>query len=129
MTKKDWLFKLRRITERESLEKIIEKKYYELSDAELAVRSIIMSINAGRVACRASHDRDINAAKNIPAAWHRRLAVGIPTLKWWGGCQLRNNIVDYPTGYRVRKSSSALRKSNTLVKTCKLLNIKRNNFI
>jgi hemolysin expression modulating protein len=37
MTKKDWLFKLRRITERESLEKIIEKKYYELSDAELAV--------------------------------------------------------------------------------------------
>ena len=37
MTKTDWLFKLRRITERGSLEKIIEKKYYELSDAELAV--------------------------------------------------------------------------------------------
>ena len=37
MTKIDWLYKLRRITERESLEKIIEKKYYELSDAELAV--------------------------------------------------------------------------------------------
>ncbi|MEG5552303.1 hemolysin expression modulator Hha [Enterobacter wuhouensis] len=37
MTKMDWLLKLRRIHKRESLEKIIEKKYYELSDAELAV--------------------------------------------------------------------------------------------
>ncbi|MBC6559018.1 hemolysin expression modulator Hha [Citrobacter braakii] len=37
MTKMDWLHKLRRINQFESLEKIIEKKNYELSDAELAV--------------------------------------------------------------------------------------------
>ncbi|WP_148245146.1 hemolysin expression modulator Hha [Enterobacter asburiae] len=37
MTKMDWLLKLRRISERESLEKIIEKKRYELNDAELTV--------------------------------------------------------------------------------------------
>lgn len=37
MTKMDWLLKLRRIHQRESLEKIIEKKYYELSDTELTV--------------------------------------------------------------------------------------------
>ncbi|HIC6637549.1 TPA: hemolysin expression modulator Hha [Salmonella enterica subsp. enterica] len=37
MTKMDWLLKLRRFRERETLEKIIEKKQYELTDAELAV--------------------------------------------------------------------------------------------
>ncbi|MFJ3458605.1 hemolysin expression modulator Hha [Scandinavium goeteborgense] len=37
MTKMDWLFRLRRITQRESLEKIIDKKKYELNDADLAV--------------------------------------------------------------------------------------------
>lgn len=37
MTKMDWLLKLRRFHERETLEKIIEKKRYELTDAELAV--------------------------------------------------------------------------------------------
>lgn len=35
--KLDWLLKLRRINQRESLEKIIEKKHHELSDVELAV--------------------------------------------------------------------------------------------
>lgn len=37
MTKMDWLLKLRRINQRESLKKIIDKKYYELNDAELVV--------------------------------------------------------------------------------------------
>lgn len=37
MTKTDWLLKLRRLNQRESLEKIIEKKQYELSDTELAI--------------------------------------------------------------------------------------------
>lgn len=37
MTKMDWLLKLRRFSERETLEKIIEKKQYELTDAELTV--------------------------------------------------------------------------------------------
>ena len=30
--------------------------------------------------CGAAHDRDMNAAKNILAAGHRRLAAGIPVL-------------------------------------------------
>lgn len=37
MTKRDWLIKLRRLNNRESLEKIIDKMKYELSDAEFAV--------------------------------------------------------------------------------------------
>lgn len=37
MTKRDWLEKLRRCNHLDSLEKIIDKKNYELSDAELAV--------------------------------------------------------------------------------------------
>ncbi|HFV9915595.1 TPA: hemolysin expression modulator Hha [Salmonella enterica subsp. diarizonae serovar 61:l,v:z35] len=37
MNKADWLLRLRRLNNVESLEKIIEKKKYELSDAELAV--------------------------------------------------------------------------------------------
>ena len=37
--------------------------------------------------CGALHDRDINAAKNILALGHERLAVGIPFLQVGGGCQ------------------------------------------
>lgn len=37
MTKMQWLRRLRCLTEVDSLEKIIEKKKYELSDEELAV--------------------------------------------------------------------------------------------
>ncbi len=37
MTKKDWLMKLRQIRQIDTLEKIIEKKKYELTDAELAI--------------------------------------------------------------------------------------------
>lgn len=37
MTKMDWLLKLRRLHQLESLEKVIDKKEYELNDAELAV--------------------------------------------------------------------------------------------
>ncbi|KML18575.1 gene expression modulator [Leclercia adecarboxylata] len=37
MTKLDWLLKLRHLNRIESLEKIIERKQYELPDAELAV--------------------------------------------------------------------------------------------
>jgi len=35
MKKKDWLLKLRRCTSRETLEKIIEKNSYQLSENEL----------------------------------------------------------------------------------------------
>lgn len=37
MNKMDWLLRLRRLNNPASLEKIIEKKKYELTDAELAV--------------------------------------------------------------------------------------------
>lgn len=37
MTKMDWLLKLRQIHQLDTLEKIIEKKKYELADAELAI--------------------------------------------------------------------------------------------
>lgn len=37
MTRYQWLLRLRCLTSPDSLEKIIEKKKYELSDAELAV--------------------------------------------------------------------------------------------
>lgn len=37
MTKRDWLIKLRCLNNRDSLEKVIDKKKYELSDAELAI--------------------------------------------------------------------------------------------
>ncbi|MFP2428864.1 Hha/YmoA family nucleoid-associated regulatory protein [Enterobacter ludwigii] len=33
----DWLLKLRRFSERDTFEKIAEKKQYELNDAELTV--------------------------------------------------------------------------------------------
>ena len=34
MTKTDWLFRLRRCTTRDTLERVIEKNHYELSDDE-----------------------------------------------------------------------------------------------
>ncbi|WP_436851408.1 hemolysin expression modulator Hha [Enterobacter hormaechei] len=37
MKKFDWLLRLRRVNQVESLEKIIDKKKYELNDTELAV--------------------------------------------------------------------------------------------
>lgn len=37
MTGKDWLYILRQVRSKDTLEKIIDKKKYELSDAELAV--------------------------------------------------------------------------------------------
>ncbi|ELK1751050.1 hemolysin expression modulator Hha [Salmonella enterica] len=37
MDKKYWLYKLRRLNNPASLERIIEKKKYELNDAELSV--------------------------------------------------------------------------------------------
>ena len=37
MTRTQWLFRLRCLTRADSLEKIIERKKYELTDAELAV--------------------------------------------------------------------------------------------
>lgn len=37
MTRLEWLMKLRRVRKIETLEKIIDKKNYELSDNELAV--------------------------------------------------------------------------------------------
>jgi len=37
MTKMDWLLKLRKVRELDTLEKIIDKKKYELTDAELAI--------------------------------------------------------------------------------------------
>lgn len=36
-TKMDWLMKLRQIRQIDTLEKVIDKKKYELADAELAV--------------------------------------------------------------------------------------------
>ena len=43
--------------------------------------------------CGALHDRDVNAAKNILALGHERLAVGIPFLQVGGGCQTHVNVL------------------------------------
>lgn len=37
MTRTQWLFRLRKLTSPDSLEKIVEKKKHELNDAELTV--------------------------------------------------------------------------------------------
>lgn len=39
------------------------------------------------VECGSTHDRDVNAARNILALGHERLAVGIPASLGLGGCQ------------------------------------------
>ena len=63
--------------------------------ADLRIREWVCS------ECATVHDRDVNAARNILAAGHRRLAAGISAL--WGG-----EDVNEPATLRLAASSMAL---------------------